>query len=132
VIAASQKIEQLRALPWYADDSGAPVSDVTADLSIDPPSSSGSGLQVSPEGALAANTAGFVDYLTRSGAWCGTGPRPPGCAVFVRRWSIEAFAADPADTVVISVLVFAVTDAGSPEAVRRGVRLTTIRTRTIG
>jgi type II secretory pathway pseudopilin PulG len=130
--AAAQKIEQLRALPWFTDADGIAVSDDTANLSTDPPQPTGTGLQRSPDGALDANLAGFVDYVGVDGLWCGNGPRPPPCAVFVRRWAIQPLVADPADSIVITVVVLRVTDASSGDAARRAMRLSSIRTRSSG
>jgi hypothetical protein len=128
-ILAAQKIEQLRSLPWYVDADRVARSDDTTDLSIEPAAPSGTGLQPSPAGTLETDTAGFVDYLAADGAWRGNGPRAPRSAAYVRRWAIEPFAADPGDSLVLTVLVVPVLDASSPARARRGVRLTTIRTR---
>jgi hypothetical protein len=140
VVLASQKLEQLRTLEWNADDSGSggsPASDRTTDLTRDPAVGGGRGLSASPAGALATNVAGFVDYLDGAGAWVGTGPMPPPRAVFIRRWAVTPLPADPADALVLQVLVTNVTRDAS---VQRGPGLrdrlggealvTTVRTRT--
>lgn len=130
VSMAAQKMEQLRAIPWHLDAGGAVVSDATTDLAHDPPRAGGTGLQPSPGGALERNTPGFVDYLDGDGRWCGTGVRPPPAAAFVRRWAIQPFPPDAADTIVFVVVVQAVADAAMGAAARdRAVRLRTIRTR---
>jgi type II secretory pathway pseudopilin PulG len=130
VMLAVQKMEQLRSLPWHVDGSGNAVSDLTTNLATDPLSSTGSGLQPSPRGSLDVNTPGFMDYLGSDGRWRGTGARAPAGAAFVRRWSIVPLAADPADTLVLSVVVVPLADAsergGRPA---RGARLQTITTR---
>ncbi len=128
VIAAEQKVEQLRSLAWYTDPGGANVSDQTTNLAEEPHTSGGSGLQPSPGGTLAQSTVGFVDYLDAHGRWCGTGAQPPRCAIFVRRWAVRSFDPDPADSRVLAVLVIPVGDASLPSS-PRGVRLQTIRTR---
>ena len=130
VILAAQKIEQLRSLPWHVDAGGLPRSDETTDLSTDPARSSGTGLQPSPGGTLEGNTAGFVDYLAADGGWRGDGPRAPGNAAFVRRWAIEPFRGDPADSVILTVRVIPIVDVPSAARSKRSVQLTTIRTRT--
>jgi hypothetical protein len=128
VFLAVQKMEQLRSLAWYADPAGAGISDETTNLAEDPPAAGGSGLQPSPGGSLVQNTAGFVDYVDLQGRWCATGARPPACAAFVRRWAVQPFDADPADTRVLTVLVVPAGEA-SRRASPRAVRLQTIRTR---
>ena len=129
---AVEKLEQLRSLAWYVDPAGARVSDVTTDVSTHPASGGGSGLQRSPGGTLERNTPRFVDYLDGNCRWCATGARPPAGAAYVRRWAIEPFAPDPADTLILTVLVFPIADprliGGRP---LRGTRLQTIRTRTV-
>lgn len=140
VVLASQKLEQLRTLEWNADDlgrGGSPSSDRTTDLTRDPAVGGGPGLSASPAGVLTSNVAGFVDYLDAAGAWVGTGPMPPPRAVFIRRWVVMPLPADPADTLVLQVLVTSVTrDATLRRSPGRRVRLggdalvTTVRTRT--
>src|SRR5215207_7496384 len=72
---AEQKMEQLRALTWGfdTDGQGLPVSDTSTDLTVDPPSHSGSGLNPSPSDALEQNTSGYVDYLDPHGNSLGSG-----------------------------------------------------------
>ncbi len=73
-LLATDKLEQLRALTWSFDASGAPVSDMTSDVSTEPVGSFGQGLRTSPPDALQRNAAGYVDYLDQTGRWVGTGP----------------------------------------------------------
>jgi type II secretory pathway pseudopilin PulG len=85
-ILAVQRMEQLRSLAWTHVTTASPalsmsLSDVTTDLSRDPPTDTGPGLLISPAGTLAANVDGYVDYLDGSGRWLGNGPLTPGCAV---------------------------------------------------
>jgi hypothetical protein len=129
VTLAIQKLELLRSLRWDHDDSGTPRSDTTTDLSLEPPAASGTGLQPSPVGTLTTNTPGFVDYVGVDGRWRGTGARPAAGAAFVRRWSVEVFAADGPDTLILTVVVLPLVDAPSSSEGARGVRLSTIRTR---
>lgn len=106
VALAIQKMEQLRALTWGFDAAGVGrVTDSTTDLSVEPSTGSGSGLSPSPPGTLDSNIAGFVDYLDKNGRWVGTGASPPGQAVFIRRWSVDALAGAPDDTLLLQVLV---------------------------
>ncbi len=140
VVLAAQKLEQLRTLEWNADDSGrggSSTSDWTTDVTRDPVVGGGRGLSASPAGALASNVAGFVDYLDAAGAWVGTGPMPPPRAVFIRRWAVTPLPTDPADTLVLQVLVTNFTrDASVRRSPGRRARLggealvTTVRTRT--
>jgi hypothetical protein len=98
-ILAAQKMEQLRALAW------GPVEDRTTDLSADPPQAGGTGLAASPDDALEADTAGFVDYADAAGAWIGSGPGPPPGTTYVRRWAIRRLALDPERLLVFQVVV---------------------------
>ncbi len=123
-----QKMEQLRSLAWYVDAAGAPVSDSTTSLAHDPATAGGPGLGLSPGDALERDTPGFVDYLDPEGRWCGTGARRPSNAAFVRRWAVERFGADPADTLILTVVVVPVVDAAAGDTLR-SVRLQTLRTR---
>jgi hypothetical protein len=111
-------MEQLRGLAWGAH------SDVVTDLSTDPPTLSGPGLQGSPAGSLEANTPPYVDHLTDEGIWAGNGASPPPEAVYTRRWSVRALDSDPGHTLVFNVLV---TRAGGPS--RQDVHLVSMRTR---
>jgi hypothetical protein len=130
VIAAQQKLEQLTALEWRTDAAGIRRSDQSSDLSADPPPPSGSGLQPSPSGSLDRNTPGFVDFLGRDGQWRGRGSAPVPGTAFVRRWSISAHPRDPADTLILTVVVLPVLEAAGGSLHPSAVRLQTIRTRT--
>jgi hypothetical protein len=107
---AAQKLEQLRSLTWGFDieGTGLPVTDTTTNLSVDPPSNTGAGLNPSPPGTLNQNVAGYVDYLDGRGQWVGTGTQPPATALFIRRWSIEPLPTNPNNTLVLQVLVTSV------------------------
>ena len=102
-VLAIQKIEQLRALTWGVGPAG-PVTDFTSDLSREPSGQGGAGLGSSPAGTLAANVAGYVDYLDEAGRWVGTGAVPPPRAVWTRRWSVRAMPSS-VDTVIVQVRV---------------------------
>jgi prepilin-type N-terminal cleavage/methylation domain-containing protein len=106
-LMATQKMEQLRGLTWGFDTSGMglPLSDTTTDLTVDPPTNGGAGLNPSPGGTMQANTAGFVDFLDQYGNWVGTGSTPPATAVYIRRWSIEPLPTNPNNTLILQVLV---------------------------
>jgi len=128
------RMEQLRALNWTFDSSGAPLTDLTTDLSTNPPSHGGSGLLASPAAALDENTPRFVDYLDERGEWVGSGSEPPPAATFVRRWSVDPPADGAADTLVLQVVVRRVVDdvgaARSARGARAESRFVTVRTRT--
>jgi hypothetical protein len=130
VVAAQQKLEQLTALEWRTDAAGIRRSDQSSDLSVDPPASNGSGLQPSPSGSLDQNTPGFVDFVGRDGRWRGRGSAPVPGTAFVRRWSISAHPRDPADTLILTVVVLPVAEAPGTAMHPAVVRLQTIRTRT--
>ena len=63
------------------------------------------GLAPSPGGALGSNTAGYCDFLDETGRSLGDGSTPPPGTDYIRRWSIEPLAADPANALVIQVRV---------------------------
>jgi hypothetical protein len=71
-----------------------------------------------------------VDFVGVDGRWRGNGPAPPAGAAYVRRWSVAAYAADPADTLVLSVAVLPLVDAvrGGGRSTR-GARHATLQTR---
>ena len=118
-IGAVQKIEELRSLTWAIDAAGVRTSDLTSNPAVDPLSSGGVGFSARTDGTLYTSTGGYVDYLDASGTWVGDGTSIPAAAVFVRRWAVIAAAADPADTLVIVVVVRTVVAdraAGRPDA----------------
>jgi prepilin-type N-terminal cleavage/methylation domain-containing protein len=104
---AEQKLEQIRSLTWGFDDQGLglPVSDVTTNLSVYPPTKNGTGLNPSPATSIQENTIGYVDFLDGAGTWVGTGTTPPASAVYIRRWSIQPLPTNPNNTLVFQVLV---------------------------
>ena len=124
-IAAQQKLEQLAALEWRIDARGGRSSDVSTDLSVDPPTAGGTGLQPTPADALDRNVPGCADFLDADGNWRAGGGAPPSGATFVRRWSIARYPADPDDTLVLTVVVVPLASA----ARHTSARLQTIRTR---
>lgn len=113
-ILAAQKMEQLRGLTWGFDATGLglPLSDTSTDLTQDPPTNSGSGLNPSPPGTLQNNTSGFVDYLDQYGTWVGTGTTPPPTAYYIRRWSVEPLPTNPNNTLIFQVMVTTVVTEG--------------------
>ena len=126
-ILATEKMEQLRGLTWGFDSTGLglPLSDTTTDLTTDPPTNNGSGLNPSPPGSLQTNTSGFVDYLDLSGRWVGTGGTPPATAFYIRRWSIEPLPTNPNNTLIIQVMVTTVnTESGADRSGLTRWRLT--------
>ena len=115
VIFAAAKMDELRSLSWtyeqsLSDTPAIPRSDFETDVSQPHHPQSGPGLSASPDGTLAANTLGYVDYLDDAGRWVGRDTRPPSDAVFVRRWAIWPLSADPERTLVLQVLVTTVRD----------------------
>ena len=81
------------------------VSDVTTDLSSEPPTGAGRGLLPSPAGTLDSNAALYADYLDAAGTWVGRGATPPGTAVYIRRWAVQPLESDPDDVLVLQVIV---------------------------
>jgi hypothetical protein len=111
-LLAAQKMEQLRSLAWRHAWSGMPavrvrLSDLSTDLSNNPPTGDGPGLRRSPPGTLDSNVPFYVDYLDAAGAWAGRGPSPPAGAVYVRRWAVHPLPSEPDDILVLEVLVTA-------------------------
>jgi hypothetical protein len=103
---------ELRALTFAYDASGSgvPVNDAR--------------LTVSPASALVADIDGFVDYVDSAGAVVGAGAAER-LGVYIRRWSIQALPADPANALVLQVVA---TRATRPAA--RDVHLVSILART--
>jgi prepilin-type N-terminal cleavage/methylation domain-containing protein len=114
---AEQKLEQLRALTWGfdTDGQGLPVSDSSSNLSTDPPTATGNGLNPSPTDSLESSSDGYVDYLDANGQYVGTGADIPANAVYVRRWAIQPLPTNPNNTLILQVFVTPVTN----ERVRR-------------
>lgn len=107
---AEQKMEELRGLTWGYDTSGQmlPVTDTTTDLSTEPPSDGGAGLNPSPTDSLDTNEDGYCDFLDANGTWVGNGTTAPGTAIYIRRWNIQPLPTNPNNTLVLQVLVTSV------------------------
>jgi hypothetical protein len=139
-ILAGAKMEQLRALTWSWETGPPgtlplPRSDLTTNLSTEAPQDDGRGLRESPPATLQRNVPPYVDYLDGAGRWVGNGSSPPLDAVFVRRWAVRAFPADPDRTLILQVLVTTTREEASrgsgPWTRRTGQQalLTMLRTR---
>jgi type II secretory pathway pseudopilin PulG len=132
---AQEKMEQLRSLTWGFDQAGLPIQDYSTNTAVDPPQDNGVGLTPSPDNALSANTAGYVDYLSRDGTSLGGGAQVPNGTVYVRRWSVEPLPTNPNNTLILQVLVFphAARDEDGVGAVldrrQQEARLVTVKTR---
>lgn len=133
---AQEKMEQLRGLAWGFDDMGLPINDFTTNLSVDPPTNNGVGLQPSPDNVLSANVNGYVDYLDRHGNTIGGGPFTLPGTMYVRRWSVEPLPTNPNNTLILQVMVFNIADRqddGGNVAVlnriRDEARLVSVKTR---
>ena len=108
-VLAQQKMEQLRGLAYGFDAGGGAVIDVDTDITVQPElPGGGAGLLSSPPGVLAADTAGYVDYVDGKGASLGGAAAvpPPGTA-YIRRWSVAPLPSS-ANTIVFQVLVMRV------------------------
>jgi prepilin-type N-terminal cleavage/methylation domain-containing protein len=124
-LAARDKLEQLRALAFTSDAGLVPVTDWSADLTVTPPLPEGGvGLGLSPGDTIAANVAGYCDFLDADGRWLGRGTRAPAGAAWVRRWAVTAVAGLP-DTLALRVIVVPVrwpdATAAADLAAARGV-----------
>ena len=105
-VLAQQKLEQLRALTLGFDAAtGQPLTDTSTNLTTEPPSAGGGGLNPSPSNSLISNTPGYVDYLDSRGNWVGSGGTPPATALYVRRWSVLPLPANPDNSLILQVLV---------------------------
>jgi len=105
-VLAAQKLEQLRGLTWSVGTLGEPLSDLSTNLALPVQSPAGGrGLSHSPPDSLETNVEGYVDYVDQFGRILGGGPIVPDRAVFIRRWSVEPLPANPADTLVLQVVV---------------------------
>lgn len=107
---AARKMEELRSLSWTHISTSAPAlsissSDLTTDLSNDPPTDDGPGLLRSPNGTLTSNVDGYVDYLDATGRWVGRGSSVPAGAVYIRRWAVQPQTSDPDNLLVFDVVV---------------------------
>ena len=82
VVLANQKLEALRALSWPDPALSPTVAD-----------------------ALDSDILGSVEHLSVRGVIVGTDLAPPSTARFVRRWSIRPLPEDPANALIVQVLV---------------------------
>jgi type II secretory pathway pseudopilin PulG len=94
----------------------------------------GAVLRPSPANTLQTTTDGYVDYLDPDGNELGGGTIIPDNTAYIRRWYVEALAANPNNTVVVQVLVTRRRDRGQADegSVARApeeARLVTVRTR---
>ena len=88
LVAAQDKLESLRSLPFSYDEDGAPLTHAA--------------LRASPAGALAGDVDGHVDWLDEGGRVLGE----PGGAAFVRRWRVSDVAVDEPGAIGIDVCVY--------------------------
>ena len=129
LIAAADRLEDLRSLAYEYDDVGLAVTDVSTDLSGATRSSGGAGL--SAGGSVDTGLSGYVDHLDRSGRWLGNSVNPPADAAFTRRWSIKPLPSNSHVLVLQVVVVPAAADGGGTgEGVPGAARLFTLRART--
>ncbi|MBI3490544.1 MAG: prepilin-type N-terminal cleavage/methylation domain-containing protein [Acidobacteria bacterium] len=129
-LLATQKMEQLRALTWGFDELALPLSDTTTDITVVPEKAgAGVGLSPSPAGALAQNTAGYCDFLDAMGQSLRSGTTTPATAAFVRRWSVEPLPSNPANTLVLQVLVLRALRDASRGRQPDDVRIVSVKTR---
>lgn len=110
LIAAQDKLESLRGLPFGYDSAGV---EVTAPV-----------LTPSPYASLSANTPPYVDWIDSAGAQLAA----PAGAALVRRWRIDAIDDARPDAIAIEVCVFRAT-AGESDIRAAEACLSTIRTR---
>ena len=110
LIAAQDKLESLRGLPFGFDADG---NKLTAPA-----------LQPSSYSTLSEDTPPYVDWVDSSGA-----PQPdPGGAAFVRRWRIDTLGEALPDAITIEVCVYR-PSSGAADIRAAEACLSTIRTR---
>ncbi len=109
LVAAQDKVEELRALAFAYDSAGASLTDAA--------------LRQSPSNTLDADVEPYVDWIDPS----GTAHPSPDPAILVRRWRITPVDAEIPEAVTIEVCVFRI---GDDTGVRRAdACLATIRSR---
>ena len=135
-LLAQQKMEQLRGLSWGFDLLGLPIVDTSTNVAdVSAVAAGGKGLTPSPPDALATNTNGYCDFVDRFGRVVGGGTTPPPGTAYIRRWSIEPLPTNPANALVLQVLVSRAGGRMSPDTSATGVRvpdearLVSVRTR---
>ena len=137
-LLATQKMEQFRGLTWGFDQTsalGLPVSDTTTNLSTDPSSPGGQGLNPSPASTLGTNTPGYVDYIDAEGKWVGNDSSPAPNTYHIRRWSVQPLPTNPNNTVILQVLVTTLrqelrrTGSGPREPLPDDIWLVSVKTR---
>ena len=133
-LLAEQRMEQLRSLTWGFDDSGVglPESDTTTNLTQDPPTSNGNGLNPSPSDTLRSNVTGYHDFLDAYGAWLGSGGAAPAGTAYIRRWSVEPLPTNPNNTLILQVQVTPISrdrTRTNGRRLRDEVRLVSVKTR---
>jgi prepilin-type N-terminal cleavage/methylation domain-containing protein len=117
VLLAQAKMEQLRGLVWALDAQGAPIGDVTTDVSAMPAAPSGGvGLSPSPSDALARNEPGYCDFVDGAGRSLGGGAAPPAGTAYIRRWAIAPMPAFADRTLILQVLVVRARHTGADAA----------------
>ena len=114
-LLAEEKLEELRELPFGVDRAGAPVTDLATDTKGDVFASGGTGL--TPGGSVDITVANYSDYVDLFGHRTDAAR-----AAFVRRWSIQPLASDPANAIVIRVVVIRPAD-------KTALHLLAVRTR---
>ena len=92
-VFASEKVEALRAVAWGS-----------------------AALAVTSADALDSNLAGSVEHLDARGTVVSLNTAAPPAGRFIRRWSVQPLLEDPANALVLQVLVT------SAEADRRAAR----------
>lgn len=108
-VLAAQKMEQLRSLTWAHAPGGEPLSDTSTDLTSDPPTGAGVGLQPAPAGALDGDVPFYVDYVSAAGVSVAA----RDSAAYVRRWSVAPLASDPGNLLLLQVRVVIVSGGDS-------------------
>jgi hypothetical protein len=130
MLLARQKIEQLTSIEWSVDGEGVLHSDDTASVAVDPIGETGPGLRPSPASAVDVDTPEYMDFVAADGSWRGNRSPPASGAAFIRRWSVVPFPADPLHSLIVTVSVRPLSEAGrASRLVSSGATLQTVRTR---
>ncbi len=122
---AMKKMEGLRSLTWGFDTTGMglPLTDTTTDLSVDPATANGAGLNPSPAGTLDGNVQGYFDYVAPDGTWTSNQDGQPNGGLYLRRWAISPLPTNPNNTLIFQVYVTTVARAAAHDPTRPVSRL---------
>ena len=124
------KLEQLLGARLDGDTDSAGGADVlvtdrSTDLGVDPPGTTGNGLDVPGTDTLTTLVPGYLDYVDARGRWVGAGATPG--ATYLRQWRADDDPTSPGDVLALHVRVRRLSGASNP--LDDGVWMSTMRVR---